>query len=95
MSEAVVTEQRAPKGALDAKPARRAPRSLGKVVAYAALLLLLLAIPLYVEEFWLRTGFAVFGAIVGAIGLLLSLFFLSQRPSRTAVVERDRDIYPR
>ncbi len=33
--------------------------------------------------------------IVGAIGLLLSLFLLSQRPGRTAVVERERDIYPR
>src|SRR5688500_14921809 len=31
----------------------------------------MLALPLYVEEFWLRTGFAVFGAIVGAIGLNL------------------------
>jgi branched-chain amino acid transport system permease protein len=31
----------------------------------------LLLVPLYVDEFWLRTGFAVFGAIVGAIGLNL------------------------
>src|SRR3954466_9057261 len=31
----------------------------------------MLALPLYVEEFWLRTGFAVFTAIVGAIGLNL------------------------
>jgi branched-chain amino acid transport system permease protein len=28
-------------------------------------------LPLYVEEFWLRTGFAVFAAAVGAIGLNL------------------------
>ena len=28
-------------------------------------------LPLYVEEFWLRTGFAVFGAIIGAVGLNL------------------------
>jgi branched-chain amino acid transport system permease protein len=35
------------------------------------LLLVLLVLPLYVEEFWLRTGFAVFGAAVGAIGLNL------------------------
>jgi branched-chain amino acid transport system permease protein len=34
-------------------------------------LVVALALPLYVEEFWLRTGFAVFGAIVGAIGLNL------------------------
>nr|WP_281386086.1 branched-chain amino acid ABC transporter permease [Nocardioides luti] len=27
--------------------------------------------PLYVEEFWLRTGFAVFGAVIGAVGLNL------------------------
>ena len=32
---------------------------------------MLLALPIYVPEFWLRTGFAVFGAIVGAIGLNL------------------------
>ena len=35
------------------------------------MLVVLLLVPLYVEEFWLRTGFAVFGAIVGAIGLNL------------------------
>ncbi len=28
-------------------------------------------LPLYVQEFWLRTGFAVFGAIIGALGLNL------------------------
>lgn len=33
--------------------------------------------------------------IVGAIGLLLSLFFLSQRSGRETVVERDRDVHPR
>ena len=33
--------------------------------------------------------------IVGAVGLLLSLFFLSQRPGRGTVVERERDVYPR
>jgi branched-chain amino acid transport system permease protein len=37
----------------------------------AILLVLLLVAPIYVEEFWLRTGFAVTGAIVGAIGLNL------------------------
>jgi branched-chain amino acid transport system permease protein len=36
-----------------------------------AVLVVLLLLPLYVEEFWLRTGFAVFTAIVGAIGLNL------------------------
>lgn len=46
-------------------------RRLPGLVAGAALLVVLLALPLYVGEFWLRTGFAVFGAIVGAIGLNL------------------------
>jgi len=36
-----------------------------------ALLVVLVALPLYVDEFWLRTGFAIFGAVVGAIGLNL------------------------
>jgi len=35
-----------------------------------ALVLLLIA-PIFVEEFWLRTGFAACGAIIGAIGLNL------------------------
>jgi branched-chain amino acid transport system permease protein len=34
-------------------------------------LVVLLALPLYIEEFWLRTGFAVCVASVGAIGLNL------------------------
>ena len=34
-------------------------------------LVLLLIAPIYVESFWLRTGFAAFGAIIGAIGLNL------------------------
>ncbi|HEU0103796.1 MAG TPA: branched-chain amino acid ABC transporter permease [Mycobacteriales bacterium] len=46
----------------------------GRWVARLLLLagvLVLLALPLYVEEFWLRTGFACCGAIIGAIGLNL------------------------
>jgi len=50
--------------------ARPGPSWLRPVVLIALLVLLLIA-PLYVEEFWLRTGFAVFGAAVGAIGLNL------------------------
>jgi branched-chain amino acid transport system permease protein len=42
-----------------------------KLVALLALAVVLLALPLYVDEFWLRTGFAVFGAIIGALGLNL------------------------
>ncbi|MCA1712391.1 MAG: branched-chain amino acid ABC transporter permease [Actinobacteria bacterium] len=40
-------------------------------VAFAVVIVLLLITPLYVEEFWLRTGFAVAAAAVGAIGLNL------------------------
>jgi branched-chain amino acid transport system permease protein len=46
-------------------------RSLLRPLVMVALLVVLLLVPFYVEEFWLRTGFAVFGAIVGAIGLNL------------------------
>jgi branched-chain amino acid transport system permease protein len=46
-------------------------RSLLRPLLLAVALVVMLALPLYVEEFWLRTGFAVFGAIVGAIGLNL------------------------
>jgi branched-chain amino acid transport system permease protein len=56
----------------DPAPARRfTPGKLVGGVAAIVLLVVLLIAPLYVEEFWLRTGFAVFGAIVGAIGLNL------------------------
>jgi branched-chain amino acid transport system permease protein len=47
------------------------PGRLVKLVVGLALLVVLLVLPLYVEEFWLRTGFAVFGAIIGAVGLNL------------------------
>ena len=53
----------------DALPRRWRPR-LGQV-AVGLLLVLLLIAPLYVQEFWLRTGFAVFAAVVGAVGLNL------------------------
>ncbi|WP_448624775.1 branched-chain amino acid ABC transporter permease [Geodermatophilus sp. URMC 64] len=49
----------------------RPGRSWLRPVVLIVLLVVLLALPLYVEEFWLRTGFAVFGAAVGAIGLNL------------------------
>jgi branched-chain amino acid transport system permease protein len=42
-----------------------------KLLVLLALLAVLLVVPLYVDEFWLRTGFAVFGAIIGALGLNL------------------------
>ncbi len=46
-------------------------RSLLRPLLLVAALLVMLALPDWVEEFWLRTGFAVFGAMVGAIGLNL------------------------
>jgi branched-chain amino acid transport system permease protein len=52
-------------------PAAASRRFPTRLIVVGVLLLLLLVAPLYVEEFWLRTGFAVFGAIVGAIGLNL------------------------
>jgi branched-chain amino acid transport system permease protein len=54
------------------RPASATPRrSLLRPLLLVAVLVVLLLLPLYVEEFWLRTGFAVFTAIVGAIGLNL------------------------
>ena len=50
------------------------PSGAGRVVRIVllfALAAVLLVLPLYVDEFWLRTGFAASAAIVGAIGLNL------------------------
>lgn len=55
----------------DPRPARFTPGKIAGAVAWLLLLVVLLVAPLYVDEFWLRTGFAVFGAVVGAIGLNL------------------------
>ncbi|SDY62421.1 branched-chain amino acid transport system permease protein [Modestobacter sp. DSM 44400] len=71
-SPAAASSPAAPTGAVTADG--RGGRTAGtvfKAVVWAALLVVLLALPLYVNEFWLRTGFVVFGAIVGAIGLNL------------------------
>ncbi|HEV7188632.1 MAG TPA: branched-chain amino acid ABC transporter permease [Blastococcus sp.] len=48
----------------------RSRRLLGALVL-AVVIVVLLVLPLYINEFWLRTGFAVCGAAVGAIGLNL------------------------
>ncbi|MCW2714784.1 MAG: braE [Frankiales bacterium] len=48
----------------------RGPFTLRNLLLLLALALMLVA-PIFVPEFWLRTGFAVFGAIIGAIGLNL------------------------
>ena len=69
MSEATATSQGVVRNGGPAAPAPR--RSFVKPLLLAVALIVLLALPLYVEEFWLRTGFAVFTSIVGAIGLNL------------------------
>jgi branched-chain amino acid transport system permease protein len=69
VSEATATK--AP-GATRLSRAAVAPRrSRTRLIVLAVVVVLLLIAPLYVQEFWLRTGFAVFGAIIGAIGLNL------------------------
>jgi branched-chain amino acid transport system permease protein len=71
VSEATATQGRGATRAESrqaAAPQRRSPVTLLLVLAALAVMLVL---PLYVPEFWLRTGFAVFGAVVGAIGLNL------------------------
>lgn len=50
---------------------QRTRGSVVRLVLGIALLLALLVVPLYVEEYWLRAGFAVFAAAIGAIGLNL------------------------
>ncbi len=52
------------------EPVRGRARAARIVLLLVALALMLIA-PVFVEEFWLRTGFAAFGAIIGAIGLNL------------------------
>ncbi len=49
----------------------RPPRKVGSWIAFVLVVVLLLIAPLYLQEFWLRTGFAVSAAVVGAIGLNL------------------------
>jgi branched-chain amino acid transport system permease protein len=66
---ALPTQASTSSGARPAASGRR--RSLLRPVLLVVALVVLLALPLYIEEFWLRTGFAVCVAIVGAIGLNL------------------------
>jgi branched-chain amino acid transport system permease protein len=42
-----------------------------RIVTTIAVLVVLLLLPLYIDEFWLRTGFAVSAAVIGAVGLNL------------------------
>jgi branched-chain amino acid transport system permease protein len=59
--------------------------SLRNGLLLVALVLLLIA-PIFVEEFWLRTGFAACGAIIGAIGLNLLVGTSGQLSLAHAVV---------
>jgi len=65
-----IGEQLAP-AASSTPPTRRSGLLSLRTLLLLVALVLLLVTPIYVEEFWLRTGFAVFGAIIGAIGLNL------------------------
>ncbi len=65
------TSERTATGSAAAGPATGRSRSLLKPLLLAVAFVVLLLVPIYVEEFWLRTGFAVFGAAIGAIGLNL------------------------
>jgi branched-chain amino acid transport system permease protein len=69
VSESTATRARGASGVVRPTASRR--RFPIRAVVMAVVLVVLLIAPLYVDEFWLRTGFAVFGAIVGAIGLNL------------------------
>ncbi len=48
----------------------RSGRAL-RLLVIVVVLGVILALPLFIDEFWLRTGFAVSGAVIGAIGLNL------------------------
>ena len=52
------------------KGANRRSRAV-RVAVTLVVVALLLVLPLYVDEFWLRTGFAVCAAVIGAVGLNL------------------------
>jgi branched-chain amino acid transport system permease protein len=54
-----------------AAPASGPGRNWVRTGLLALGVVLLLIAPIYVDGFWLRTGFAAFGAIIGAIGLNL------------------------
>ena len=71
MSDAL-TPTRAPGSSAEVLPTGRTRRGPGpgtvvKAVVLAVLAVVLLVLPLYVDEFWLRTGFACCAAIIGAI----------------------------
>ena len=72
MSETTTATAPARRAATPPSRSRRwSPGRVVRLLVLLALLVVLLVLPLYVDEFWLRTGFAVFGAIIGAVGLNL------------------------
>ncbi len=71
MSELTAGTQPRTEGSTQAPAAGRPRRSLLRPVLIAVLLVVLLILPFSAQAFWLRTGFAVFAAAVGAIGLNL------------------------
>ncbi|MCW2696342.1 MAG: braE [Modestobacter sp.] len=71
MSEATATRGRGASRAETRRSGAPQRRRLITLLLVVAALVVMLLLPLYVPEFWLRTGFAVFGAVVGAIGLNL------------------------
>jgi branched-chain amino acid transport system permease protein len=71
VSEATATRGRGASRAETGRSGAPQRRRLITLLLVVAALVVMLLLPLYVPEFWLRTGFAVFGAVVGAIGLNL------------------------
>jgi branched-chain amino acid transport system permease protein len=71
VSEATATRGRGASRAETRRSGAPQRRRLITLLLVVAALVVMLLLPLYVPEFWLRTGFAVFGAVVGAIGLNL------------------------
>ena len=66
------TATHAPTGTATADtPSRSRTGRLVRAALLLVLVVVLLVLPLYIDEFWLSTGFAVCGAIVGALGLNL------------------------
>ncbi len=68
MSDVLATEKGAP-GTVRSAPARRLPGPRAWV--WAALAVLLLALPFYLDRFWLQAGLFAMAAAIGAIGINL------------------------
>ena len=73
MSEAATTERSSTR--LTAKGGTAGRRDPVRLAVLAVALVLLLVAPLFLDAFWLRTGFAVFGAVVASFGLRAPFVF--------------------